>query len=165
MSVNLSVIFEETWHQHLNRLCSYKQWSKYTKGNKLERKKFTFRLMFWFAAIQVTQSDGIVRCSRSHVNHNARLNYSWFYILFMTIFSHATWKFAKAGFAGRNRAAKAFHRDTAAFISHRLGKLWDVEFIFCRQAISFIYSQYHVMILNHFLYAKYSHCYLWKCVK
>lgn len=71
----------------------------------------TFRLMFWFAVIQVTQCRSIIRYPHPHVNHKARLNYSLLYILFMTIFSHATWKFAKAGFAGRDRVAKAFQRD------------------------------------------------------
>lgn len=140
--------------RQLARLCCYKRRSKYVVCRQVcERASSTVRLMFWFAVIQVTQCAGIIRCSRPCVNHNAPLNNSCLYILFMTIFSHATWKFAKAVFAGRNRAAKAFRGDEAAFIS-RTGweKQWDVGFIFCRQALSFIYSQYHVEILNRFFF-------------
>ena len=64
-------------------------------------------------------------------------------------------KVSESWFAGRNRTAKAFLRDRAAFIFHTdWEKLWDIEFIFCRQALSFIYSQYLVEILNNFLICK-----------
>ena len=63
----------------------------------------TLRLMFWFAVIQV-----IIRCSRPRVNHGAPLNYSCLYILFMTLFSHATWKFAEAGLPAETELPKHF---------------------------------------------------------
>lgn len=69
-------------------------------------------------------------------------------------------KVRESQFAGRNRAAKAFHKDRSCFhLSHRLGKLWDVGFTFCRQALSFIYSRYHVESLNIVFYAKHLRCY------
>lgn len=95
------------------------------------------------ARVLICRNSGgtIIRCSRSHANHSVALNYSERRVLFMTAFSHATGKFARAGFAGRNRAAKAFHKDRTAFISHRPGRLWDAGFTFARRALSFIYSQ------------------------
>ena len=144
--------------------CCYRHRSKYVVAGECERASATFRLMFWFAC----NSSHTVRrhnqvLSPSCQSQCSPLNYSGLYILFMTIFSHATWKFAKAGFAGRNRAAKAFHRDRARFhLAHRLGELWDVGFIFCRQALSFIYSQYHVEILNHFFICKNTRAAIWE---
>lgn len=93
---------------HLCCLCCYKQWSKYSVADKHERTSSTSRLMFWFAVIQVTQCRGIIRYSHPLVNHNAQLNYSWIYILFMTIFSHATWKFAKASLLAETELPKHF---------------------------------------------------------
>lgn len=56
-------------------------------------------------------------------------------------------KVRRSRLAGRNRAAKEFHTDGAAFISHTG---WDVGFRFCRRALSFIYSQSRVEIANSF---------------
>lgn len=98
------------------------------------------------ARVLIRRNSGgtIIRCSRSHANHSVALNYSELSVLFMTAFSHATGKFARAGFAGRNRAARAFHKGRTAFISHRPGRLWDAGFTFSRRALSFIYSQHRV---------------------
>lgn len=98
------------------------------------------------ARVLIRRNSGgtIIRCSRSHANHSVALNYSELRVLFMTAFSHATGKFARAGFAGRNRAARAFHKGRTAFISHRPGRLWDAGFTFSRRALSFIYSQHRV---------------------
>lgn len=120
------------------------------------------------------QTNVLICCNSSHTvrRHNQVLSPSCqsqcspklcmaLYFIYDYIFP-CHLKVRKSRFAGRNRAAKAFHRERDFHLSHRLGKLWDVGFIFCRQALSFIYSQYHVEILNHFLYAKHSHCYLRK---
>lgn len=129
--------------------------------------RMSFGLIFWFAVIPVTQSGGIIRCSRPHVNHNARLNYSSPHILFMTVFSHATWKFEKSQFAGRNRAAKTFHRDRDAFIS-------PTDWESCgMQGSHSADKPYHLYIARimlrlwmiFFLYAKHLQCYLGKFIK
>lgn len=72
------------------------------------RRRSTFRLMFWFAVIQVSHSGGTIRYPHPHVNHNDELNYSCLYILFMTVFSHASWKFAKAGLLADTELPKHF---------------------------------------------------------
>lgn len=150
----------------IQHLCCYKQWSKYAEADKHERTSSTFRLMFWFAVIQVTQCRGIIRYSHPHVNHKSSPKlFMALYFIYDYIFP-CHLKVRKSRFCWQKQSCQAFHRDRAAFISHTG---WESCGMWSSYSADKPYHLYIASIMLRswiiFLYAKHSHCYLRKFVK
>lgn len=104
--------------QHLYCLCCYKQWSKHSAADKKG------------ANMLHSHTNVLICCNSSHTvqRHNQVLSpscqsqcspklFMGLYFIYDYIFP-CHLKVRKSQFAGRNRAAKTFHRGRAAFISH-----------------------------------------------